>query len=383
MSRLKSSWIAIARWSGRALAAGTLACCTVSLALGQEFVVPESLEMSVEETLFRLPPVTEEPLYEVTPAAFELFQAEGEQPAEAAVVQPDPMQPVVSSDQTFGQEPPTERVAVQQFLRTQTVLLGAGEWQFDYGLIYSHQEFDYPTINNAILTRADLTRRQLFVPLAFRHGITDYLQSYINVPLGYSHSELATSPQTDPAPIAVNSDTGGCGDIDMGLSWLWRESYGECDPDIILSGGITIPVAEAFSGSSTLVGGLGNGVWAANVSALAVHTYDPMVVYYGLGYRYQFEREFNGTPIHLGQQISYQLGTGFAVNDKITLGAAFLGFFVTETRIDDVGVPGSQFEPLRMRFSMTAWHNCKIVEPFAEIPMTDESPARIGIVWTY
>ena len=56
----------------------------------------------------------------------------------------------------------------------------------------------------------------------------------------------------------------------------------------------------------------------------------------------------------------------------MTLGAGFLGAFVTETKVNDIGIPGTTQEPMRMRFAVTASRNCRIVEPFAEIGMTFE-----------
>jgi hypothetical protein len=36
-----------------------------------------------------------------------------------------------------------------------------------------------------------------------------------------------------------------------------------------------------------------------------------------------------------------------------------------------------------MRFAVTASHRCRIVEPFAEVPMTDDAAARLGVIWTF
>jgi hypothetical protein len=89
------------------------------------------------------------------------------------------------------------------------VLLEPGDWQFDYGLIYSIQQFDFPLLkalpngpgpadDQVIVTQTDFNRRVLFVPFAFRYGWSDRVQLYANVPVGYRNTELATSPVTDP-----------------------------------------------------------------------------------------------------------------------------------------------------------------------------------------
>ena len=109
-----------------------------------------------------------------------------------------------------------------------------------------------------------------------------------------------------------------------------------------------------------------------------IHTYDPVVVFWGGGYRYLFEEDFLDAQIRLGQQISYQLGVGFAVNERVTLSTSLLGLYVTETELNGVGIPGSMHDPIRMRFSLTSWRNCRIVEPFAEIGMTDTAPRSCG-----
>jgi hypothetical protein len=47
-------------------------------------------------------------------------------------------------------------------------------------------------------------------------------------------------------------------------------------------------------------------------------------------------------------------------------------------------VQGGALEPLSLRFAITCAQECKIIEPFAVVGMTDDAPrARIGITWTY
>jgi hypothetical protein len=47
-------------------------------------------------------------------------------------------------------------------------------------------------------------------------------------------------------------------------------------------------------------------------------------------------------------------------------------------------VQGGILEPMQLRFAITCAQECKIVEPFAVIGMTQDAPSgRIGITWTY
>jgi len=109
------------------------------------------------------------------------------------------------------------------------------------------------------------------------------------------------------------------------------------------------------------------------------------VLFYGLGYRHRFDDNFQlGVRANPGEQFIYQLGMGFASNEKVTLSTSFLGLYVTEDEVNGRRVQGGITEPMRLRFSATIAKPCKIVEPFAEIGMTrDAANSRIGITWTY
>ena len=94
--------------------------------------------------------------------------------------------------------------------------------------------------------------------------------------------------------------------------------------------------------------------------------------------------EFEGVLFSPGEQISYQFGVGFSVNDRVTLSAALLGFYITNIQMDNETVEGTNLEPLSLRFAATIARNCRILEPYAMIGMTEAAPAfNIGIVVTF
>jgi hypothetical protein len=129
--------------------------------------------------------------------------------------------------------------------------------------------------------------------------------------------------------------------------------------------------------------GLGNGVWRLGGDLLVVRSLDPCVLFYGAGYTYSFERDFDGVQVELGHEFQYNFGLGFAANERVTLSTAFLGSYITETRFDDQLVPNSDQEPLRIRLAATIAQNCRIVEPFVNFGLTETAPAaELGIVWT-
>ncbi len=117
---------------------------------------------------------------------------------------------------------------------------------------------------------------------------------------------------------------------------------------------------------------------------LFIDNYDPIVIFYGIGYRHQFEREFLGIDVDPGEEIRAQLGVGFAVNSQVTLSTRFAAAFITRTQYDGQSVDGSYSEPMSVRFAATVLRCQKLIEPFVEIGATDDATAsRFGIVWTY
>lgn len=113
-------------------------------------------------------------------------------------------------------EAPVDRTP--QFLRTVTPLLRPGQWQYDYGFVYALQEFDFPVHIGGNPARADLRRRTWFVPLAVRYGWNRRTQLFVNLPVGWSDTELAT-------PVDDNSSSsGGLGDMTFGITRLLHQN---------------------------------------------------------------------------------------------------------------------------------------------------------------
>ncbi|MEW4564759.1 transporter [Bremerella sp. JC770] len=282
-----------------------------------------------------------------------------------------------SESETYGEEPQDFNI---QFLRTASVLLQQGDWQFDYGIAYAKDDYDFPiALNPSGVARANIKRRSIQMPLAVRYGLTDRLQFSAALPVGWSNAEFSSLGLFDESDSQV-----GIGDLELGLNYHWKYGQFQCTPDVILSFGLTLPTGDGqFPTTGISQAALANDVWAPSTQLLFINRYDPIVCFYGVGYRYQFEREFDGVDVQYGHQFSYNFGVGFAVNDRVTVSTAFLGLFQTETEINGVGLPGSIYEPLRLRFAVTSYRCGRIVEPFAEIGMTnDAADAIIGINWT-
>jgi hypothetical protein len=310
---------------------------------------------------------------------------EGMPPVPAPPGEPtNPNQPSnVAEAERLGNEPEDYSL---QFLRRQTVLLRQGQWQFDIGVWYSVSENDLPVFvnlpNNQVgVTDARFRNRLLLVPMELRYGLTERHQVFVNVPFGWAGSEFSFFGFDD------FSNKGGIGDVRFGISSLLQQG-GQGYPDIVGTLQATAPTGDRgdFPVLTALVpdSRLGEGFWALTGSLLFIHTIDPVILFYGVGMRHRFEREFNGVEFEAGQEFLYQFGTGFAINPWVTLSGMFIGSYIDENRVNGQRLQGTILEPLRLRFAVTVARGGHIIEPFAEIGMTDDAPrARVGMTVTY
>ena len=284
--------------------------------------------------------------------------------------------------ESLGSAP--ENVGIQ-FLRNQTVLLKPCQWQFDAGLNYTIAESDFPVAvvdagGNVIgVSEGRIRQRLLLVPFEARYGLTSRIQLFASAPVGYSNTEFTA------AGVDTFTDTGGIGDVSFGLS-AQLVPGSSCRPELIGTLGVTSPTGDA-SLANTLISpeaSLGEGFWGFTGNLLWVRNYDPVVVFYGVGANFRLDAELDGVDVDPGERFLYQFGVGFAVNQHVTLSTALIGSYWVEDRWNGVRVPGGIREPLRLRFAATIGKSCRLVEPFAEIGMTEEAPSsRIGITWTF
>lgn len=284
--------------------------------------------------------------------------------------------------QKFGREPVSNAM---QFLRTQDTLLKPGSWQFDTGFAYTQFDNDFPVgitsggPNLTDVVEGHLRQRLVYTPFALRYGWSTNVQLFGVLPVGFSNNQISTIGVSD----AHNS--GGLGDLTAGATLHLIES---CDdrPDILATLAMTLPTGNFNAPVASVVPGsaLGQGFWAISAQLLCINRYDPIIVYYGVGYRHLYERTFNGALFAPGEQISYQMGVGFAVNDRVTLSTTFQGFYISDILIDRSDFPGTNVEPMSLRFAATIVRRDRIIEPFALIGMTDFAPnASLGITVTF
>ncbi len=243
----------------------------------------------------------------------------------------------VSEAESLGKEP--ENVGLQ-FLRTQTVLLKRGQWQFDAGLP-THCRTDFPVAlvdggGDVIgVSEGRIRQRLLVVPFEARYGLSQRIQLFASAPVGYSNTETVLGG-TD-----TFGDTGGIGDVAFGFAAQLIPATA-CRPELIGTLGVTSPTGDAslFSTVLTPEAALGEGFWGFTGNLLWVRNYDPLVVFYGVGANFRLDAELDGVDVDPGERFLYQFGVGFAVNQHVTLSGALIGSYWTEDRWNGTRVAG-------------------------------------------
>jgi hypothetical protein len=276
-----------------------------------------------------------------------------------------------------------------EFLRTQTVLLSPGKSQFDIGIEYTLTENDFPILltdgaGTVIgVDNVEFKGRELAVPMELRCGLLNRVQGFVQVPVGWANVQAAIDNFDE-----FDND-GGIGDIGFGLTAQLRDAYKDCPYLIGTIAGLAPTGGDPFGVFGVIspnAPSLGNGFWAISGNLLWVQPrYDPVVLFYGFGARYQFEHQYLGIDFQPGTEFNYTLGTGFAVNERVTLSTQFFGSYIEELKANGERVEGTIQEPMNLRLAATLAKPCnRIVEPFITVGLTDDSiSANFGITWTY
>jgi hypothetical protein len=324
-----------------------------------------------------------------SPQRYRLVQAVAEAPPVAETEGPPTQAASLDDKEKLGEAPP-ETHAELEFLRRQTVLLKPGDYQFDFTVQYSIDETDtvLAEIDGDVLRIGEVRARQrlLLVPLEFRLGVFEGTQLFVNVPFGWSNSEF------DFGGTDTFSNSGGIGDVSAGYTKSIVEGNDIC-PEILGTFSFSAPTGKSdlVTSLSTPGSTLGEGFWTVSMGLTFIHTYDPMVLFYGFGYRHRFENSFDGISVQPGQQAFYRLGAGFAVNPRMTLSASFIGSYIGADRIEGVKIAGGIREPMQLRFASTIVQgrgekrhgSVRTVEPFVSFGLTEESiDSVIGVSWT-
>jgi len=248
--------------------------------------------------------------------------------------------------------------ALDIFLRDQRVLFRRGELALELGLFYSQDTQETFLRSGTNIAFAKLTKRTLLPNLTIRYGLVNNLEVDLLLPFyGYAEQEI------DVGTARQRTSDDGLGDMAGLVRYqVWREQGSS--PDVILD----MRVKSRTAGNSLL----GTGTWSLGGGVTLVKTLDPVVFFGRVGYTYTFEHE----GFDPGNEIGFLAGTGFSLNDRVSLNMQVNGLYNTEnTTLNGRSIHGSSQESVNLQFGVTVQVTKHIfVEPIVSLGLTNDAP---------
>jgi Putative MetA-pathway of phenol degradation len=283
---------------------------------------------------------------------------------------PAAAQPAVGDQPQADPEREAEeaRRAMDVFLRQEKLLFRQGEFSLELDAFYATDQRDDFVSLDGIRQLSTISTQLVSWSMIARYGLVDSLELDLIIPFGYAEQEI------DFGFARSRTDDFGLGDIAGRLRYqVWQESG--ASPDIILDFDV-----KSRSGGDTL---LGSGHWSVGGSITLVKTLDPVVFFGRLGYLFTLERDGRNP----GDQIFYELGMGFSLNDRVSFSMRLDGAAVGRFEVDGSEIPGSSLDILSLQFAVTTrvtrnW----FVEPQVRIGLSDDATdavAGVNLVYRF
>jgi hypothetical protein len=242
------------------------------------------------------------------------------------------------------------------FLREQKVLIRRGEVGLELNTFYSTDtREDFVAVSGGGVAQAEVRTRVAESTLVLRYGLLNDLEADVRVPFVYADQKI------DLGVTRLTSDDVGLGDIRAGLRYqVWRETAGT--PDVVLS-----VEGKSRTGDEPL---LGTGHWNVGGSIALVKTLDPVVFFGRLGYTVTLERDGRDP----GDEVFYQLGIGYSLNDRVSLSTQLVGAVVSHTELGDTTVRRSNLDILSLQLGVTVLVTKKLfVEPIVNFGLSEDA----------
>jgi len=236
-----------------------------------------------------------------------------------------------SSPKPLGEKPKED--IRQLFLRESTVLLKPFEAELDISVHYAYDKL------------ANFRTRQFSLPVSLRVGLTERLEGFISLPLMKVERETFYQSASD------KNNASGIGDFTGGIKYLLVRENRRW-PDIIGSFSVIAPTGEEPDPQNSNQVALGTGHWRLSTGVTFIKSFDPAVLFGGIGYLHTFAQTLNGVDVALGKTVSYNFGMGFALNNQLSLSSQFSGVHQAETKFNGIGT-GSSREPMSLIMGIT------------------------------
>lgn len=282
-------------------------------------------------------------------------QAQAEQEAETP--EKKTAQSGNAAPEVIGEEP-KEVETSRVFLRETTVTLTPGQLELEFPLSYDRDDL------------LGFRRRQIAFTPTLRAGLLERLEGNIDLPLVWREHQTVPRPVTRPE---AEDDTAGIGDISVGLKYVILPEVGAL-PNVVGLLNVLAPSGKAPNPNAAIQASTGTGRWRTFFGLSAIRSFDPAVVFGGIGYEVNFDATLNDVEVSGANRFTYNFGTGFAVNNQLTLSGAFLGEYREKLKFNGRELPGTDIEPMSMRASLTyRAARGQFIEPSVEWGLNDDA----------
>jgi Putative MetA-pathway of phenol degradation len=265
-------------------------------------------------------------------------------------------------DRDVREEAEAAQRAMDVFLREQKVLIRRGEVWFELNSFYSTDTRDDFVAVGAGVGRAEVRTQVVETTAILRYGLLNDLEADLRVPFVYADQKV------DLGVSRFTSDDAGLGDVAAGLRYqVWRERGAA--PDVVLS-----VEGKAPTGDEPF---LGTGHWNVGGSISLVKTLDPVVLFGRVGYTATLASGGRDP----GDEVFYQLGVGYSLNDRVSLSTQLIGAVIGHSSgdDDDTTVRRSNLNILSLQLSVTALVTKRLyVEPTVNFGLSDDAPDVIA-----
>lgn len=196
----------------------------------------------------------------------------------------------------------------------------AGTLSFDYSFSYTHNTFDEANWSEGRIKHTN--NHSLTNSVSAKYALFDNLSLGTDIPFKYKYHELGTSGSKDVSDL---------GDISLSANWQPFRISGDM-PSFIMTSSVSIPTGRSpYEINPDIDLATGNGVYSASIGFNTNKNIDPVVLFGGMSYSYQFEK--SGLTHHLSSGrtltkvvpsdgIGTSLGLGYAMSYKVTVNAA-------------------------------------------------------------
>ncbi len=267
------------------------------------------------------------------------------------------------------------------------------------GLQYSHTSRTRISISGFTIFQAivignivseDVERDILTGFVNLRYGLTNRVQLELKAPYLYREDEevFAVGPSGEDM-VKRDVDENGLGDIEGSILWhaIRENSY---TPDIVfyLRGksrtgkdpyGLRTKEIEGRNRYTELA--LGSGHWGLSAGANIIKASDPAVLFFNLGYFYNFERNVGRQAgvdygrVKPGDSVEFGLGMAYALNERLSSSLSYQQRFSFEAEQNDDEIIDTDANAASLYFgSSYALSDRTAVSLSVGVGLTDDAP---------